>query len=109
MAYLIMKRIFAIMPRKCDGCYKIVTKTSVSKEINCIACNAAICPSCYSGKSCVCSACKSWVIERYNPPVEYVKKNFLKKQPKEKEKSKTMEEMMNETETGFTQRNFPPA
>ena len=110
VVYMTMRKLFSLMPNKCNNCNKIVTHASEAKEINCVGCTAALCANCNSGNSCVCNSCLTWIKERYSPPEEYFKKVFLKKQPVETDKNKkTMEELMDETDTDFTQRNLPPA
>ena len=68
MVYMIMKKLFSLMPNKCD---KIVRNTSEAREIRCVGCNTSLCANCKNGKSCVCKSCHVWIKERYNPPEEY--------------------------------------
>ena len=106
---MIIKKLWSLMPHKCGGCSKIVTNSSEAKEVKCARCNTAMCANCNSGKTCVCDRCLVWIKDKYSVPEEFYKKKYKKKDTKEEEApKKTREELFDETETGFTQRNFPP-
>ena len=66
-----------------------------------------MCSKCNNGNHIICPACAIWVSDRFSVPEDFFKKQFLKKKQKEEE-PRDMEKLLNETETGFTQRNFPP-
>merc|ERR1712240_67999 len=97
------------MPHKCNGCNEIITPNSESIERKCNGCGTSVCGRCNVGGHIVCPTCVNLIKEKYEIPEIFYNKNYLKKQKKEAERAKDMEELLNETDTDFTQRNIPSA
>ena len=107
VCFMIINTLYKYMPHKCNECKRIITSASESKEIKCAGCGTNVCGSCNAGKHVICSPCESILNERNAISEGFYRKNYQKKKQQEAEPEKDMEDILNETDTDWTQRNLP--
>ena len=78
LVFLILLEVYSRLGYKCYSCKSIVKKNFIDENIRkCISCKADMCPNCYdgSGRGFICDPCQVWSLEKFNLPLEFLKKS----------------------------------